>query len=545
MKLDPELAQEVRERLGRKTLPSPNSDEFKELLAHLLETDPETGALLQSAIYSDQLGDIEVEARKHAQRDQQRRRIHQKLFQRHDDITGEWHTSKTKMLGWFTAGSLFGIWLLFGSSSLLMRGEGETEAAAPQAPALTAQTGQATPPQDQDPFTDVVEQTNVDERATDAFANANTSQQPMIQIQSGNQEPATQAETSETSGGTEAIMDDPMLLNSEDPMLPSTDEEAGLAVFTRQGAGGELVAYRGGQSGNTQTSSGTGDPFAEEQPNSEQATPVGLSVYQKPNPEDQEVTTALRVFQAGVPEARPNLYTTPQQQAANENNPSANPQPTELNPAATNDTLVQVSQPVAQRIAQANSTATQPKASPYKTGQELEARLQLGVVAIDDTPLPVLAQANNGSIWSGQASLTPTGRVDIRFYEVLDSSGSHPVNAIAQANDGYLGLQTQVQETTPALASDLARSALRGVADYAQALGNESNVSIADGAAIISRDAPPLEASVAGSVARLFTPPEGDSQQALVRLAQVPADSILKVVVLSPNSASSFSQGDD
>lgn len=532
MKLDPELAQEVKERTGRKTLPSPNSDEFKELLTNLLETDPETGALLQSAIYSEQLGDVEMEARKHAKRDQQRRTIHRHLFKRHDDITGEWHTSKTKLLGWFTAASLLGIWLLFGSSSLMMNTGGETEAAAPE-PAATTQSAQAAQPQDQDPFDDAAEQTRADERATDAFANADTTQPPMLQPR--NTQPASQDPAPAASGGTEATTDDPMLQSSSDPLLPSTEEDAGLNVFTRQGGGGELRAYRAGQSSNPQNTSGAGDPFADDPADTGQATPVGLSVYQSPEPEGQEVNTALRVFHAGAPKAQPSLYSAPPQQASAPNNPTLG-----NTPAATTDLRAESAQPTAQRVVQSTPPEDHPTSStttPYKTGEALGARLQVGVVAIDDTPLPVLAQAEDGSIWSGQATLTPTGRVDIRFYEVLSANASQPINAIAQAEDGYLGLQAQVQETTPALASDLARGALRGVSEFVQALGNESDVSIADGTAIISRDAPPIEASVAGSVARLFTPPEGDDQQALVRLAQVPAESILKVVVLSPNAS--------
>jgi hypothetical protein len=182
----------------------------------------------------------------------------------------------------------------------------------------------------------------------------------------------------------------------------------------------------------------------------------------------------------------------------------------------------------------ASAPAPQQAKNPYKVGDSVSATLQVGVVAVDGTPLPVLARGDDGSVWQGQATLTPTGRVDIRFSDVLKSNRQHAVSAMAQAGDGYLGLPAQVTETTPALASDLARGALRGLSEYAQALGQQTDVRVEGNTPIISRGAPPLEASMAGSVARLFTPPEGEDQQALVRLAQVPVATSVTVVVLTP-----------
>lgn len=548
MKLDPVLAEEVKKKLGRSSLPPPNSDEFKELLAYLLDHDPETGELLQSALYSEQLGDIEIEARKHAKRDHRQRRVRQILFERHDDITGEWHSSKTKMLGWFTAASLVAIWFLFGSSSLLMRSGEETEAAVEQAPSSQVETARTPQPQSNDPFTDVADQIAADDRATDAFANASPPT-------TGNTEPMLQPVGQSGSGGTGSegeragesespvLSEDPMLLSSDDPMLPSTEEDAGLAVFNREGGnGGDLRAYRAGQSQAGGQSGESGDPFAEDGSSSAQASAVGLSVYQRPQPQEEQVVTALRVFHAGALKAQPLVYAPPEQPGSG---PATVPSQAEFAPDVPSDARAQAPQAGAQNVLQTQRVEVNPeRPEPYPTGSTFDAQLQLGVVAIDDTPLPVLAQANDGSIWSGQATLTPTGRVDIRFFEVLAATRPYPVSAIAQAEDGYLGLQAQVQETTPSLASDLARGALRGVSEHVQALGSESDVSITNGATIINRDAPPIEANVAGSIARLFTPPEGDNQQALVRLAQVPAQSTLKIVVLSEASSSSNPLGE-
>jgi hypothetical protein len=199
---------------------------------------------------------------------------------------------------------------------------------------------------------------------------------------------------------------------------------------------------------------------------------------------------------------------------------------------------------LAQGLPQGAAPPNAPKRAknPYKVGDSVAASLQVGVVAVDGTPLPVLARGDDGSIWQGQATLTPTGRVDIRFNTVLKGR-QHSVSAVAQAGDGYLGLPAQVTETTPALASDLARGALRGLSEYAQALGQQTEVRVEGNTPIISRNAPPLEANIAGSVARLFTPPEGEDQQALVRLAQVPAGTSVTVVVLTPSLISASEGG--
>lgn len=122
--------------------------------------------------------------------------------------------------------------------------------------------------------------------------------------------------------------------------------------------------------------------------------------------------------------------------------------------------------------------------------------------------------------------------MDITFSSAARERALQNLEAIALAEDGYAGVPATIKETTPALASDLARGALRGASEFVEGLRDQSSVTLSDGAALLSRDAPPLDASVLGSVARLFSPPEGEEQQALVRLAEVPAGTRLQVIVL-------------
>ena len=536
MKLEPNIAKEVSAKLGE-PLPQPNDEAFGELLERLDHKQPELAEKLRSGLIQEDLGDIESEARKHGQREQRGRRIRRALIMRYDELDGEHYISKLKALSW---GSLVGLGMMavmFMGGSLLGR-EAPVEAEVKQKPPVKV----ATPvvkeqPQDEDPFTGLAEELEQGERNASTFEGA----QPMPQAAKPKGQGQTTAEADEpmlsdaTSTTDEAMLGEGSML-SEEPMLPGTEEEdMGLGVYSAAAASEEVApglrAYGAGGSDNAGTGS---DPFAE--PGAAQEGPVGLAAYQLARPEE-EISSGLMSYQSEPGEDKGNrLFKQGVQETPKGGSGTASPRAPgipqssafEVNRLMTSGVgLGQGAPPTAPR------RATQPARNPYKVGDSVTATLQVGVVAVDGTPLPVLARGDDGSVWQGQATLTPTGRVDIRFSDVLKGSRQHTVSAVAQAGDGYLGLPAQVTETTPALASDLARGALRGLSEYVQALGQQTDVRVEGNTPVISRSAPPLEASVAGSVARLFTPPEGEDQQALVRLAQVPADTDVTVVVLA------------
>ncbi len=386
--------------------------------------------------------------------------------------------------------------------------------------------------QDDDPFDGLAEELEQGERTASTFEGAQPMPQPAT-AGSRSRQPEEPMLVDEPT-----VADEPML--TEEPLLPSTseEEELGLGVYSAAAATGEtpqgLRAYGaggGGGAGGAET-----DPFAEPGPAQEGA--VGLAAYQLATSEE-EVKSGLMSYQATPGEDR-GVRMFKSQIMAKTQTPQGNQEAAEKSVVPPGSAL-HVNRLISSGVALAQGVSEEPsqraprqKKQPYKVGDSIPASLQVGVVAVDGTPLPVLARGEDGSIWQGQATLTPTGRVDIRFTEVLTATGRHTASAVAQAGDGYLGLPAQVTETTPALASDLTRGALRGLSEYAQALGQESEVRVEGGTPVISRSAPPLEANIAGSVARLFTPPEGEDQQALVRLAQVPARTSVTVVVLSP-----------
>jgi len=537
VKYDAKVAKEVSTALGR-PLPSPQSKAFDDLLHELDRENPLLADKLRGSLIHETLGDMETQARRQNAGGYRRQRLTHMLFQRRSELDGKLYISKLKMLAW---GSLIPL-LFFGSfflgPTLVGSAESPVAEAAP-GPTVEPTVALAASPQDEDPFQGQPEVVDRNNRVADVVAG---SQNPKVPTQEeaategplavsdfglGDAETSPSAREQPTQASTEPATTDPML--GGDPQLPLTSEaeDPGLGVYragsSESSADPGLAVYRSGGDASMGTQTSSDDPFA--QPGTADGDgPVGLAAYRRAEPQE-ETPSGLRAFtQEPVQETELSAYT------------QAPPQPltaagsSGLPASAAAEQNAYLSSGIA--FTPDNSDAAAEGSEPYAVGDSLDATLQTGVVALGDAPLPVLARSDDGSIWQGQATLAPTGRVDLRFSEVLTKNGQYQVTAVGQSGDGYLGLQAQVSETTPALASDLARGALRGLSDYVQALGDQTEVRLEGGTPIISRDAPPLEASIAGSVAQLFTPPEGDEQQALVRLAQIPADTKLKVVVL-------------
>lgn len=537
MKLDPLVAEEVSEALGH-PLPHPEDDAFDELLLRLDEQNPELADRLRGGLIPSGGGDLELQARRTNARAAARRKLARALFQRHDDIEHEWYVSKSKLLFWSSLAGLGTMALLFWSAPLL---------GGPEEPPLQDRlTGELVPGggdetvptlvQEDDPFSGVSGEVAQDGRAQGALAGA----RPIPRTAAPASTPGTEEPTGEPEAdpspatGSDAAGDIDWLAQPaeatpaetpsyEDPVLPNTEGETdpGLLAYSQGAPEDAARGLRASGAGAPAPGAPSGDPFAEGgDGGTPDGGPVGLAAYRRAEPRE-EVERALLAFAAPPEELLPpRVFGRPAQAVPEARLVSG--APAEPDPYAA-----------AERApAAAPRAVPAPRADPYAAGDTLPARLSVGVVAMGSTPLPVLARATDGSVWQGTASLTPTGRVDLRFDRVIVGRSAHAVYAVGRAPDGYLGLPAAVSETTPALASDLSRGALRGLSEYVQALGAETDVRLEGGVPVLSRNAPPLEASVAGSVARLFTPPEGEGQRALVRLARVPAGARVAVVVL-------------
>ena len=175
------------------------------------------------------------------------------------------------------------------------------------------------------------------------------------------------------------------------------------------------------------------------------------------------------------------------------------------------------------------SVRAAPPAAPapsYAVGDSIKATLEVGPVIVEGDgggqsslgSNQVVARDEHGTAWVGEAVLQRSGRMTVSFSAAIDGNGERSVQAIALDKDAFAGLPATFQETSPALASDLARGALRGVSDYVDDLRSSGTAAFRGNTTTVTDTVAPLETSILGSVAELFTPPS-TTQQALIRVA--------------------------
>lgn len=536
MKLDPAIVRSVEAQTGRK-VPALHSSKFETFMEDLLKTHPEAAAELESARMLTTVGDLEYEERKLRSRENGLRGLKERLFYHRDEMDPSiTRPSKGKILIFGTGVVLFLFTAAFLGPDLIRKRPSMTLGNAVGQMVETSDTKAKPTPvqQNADPFAAVAETAQRDRQVEDSFAGAapstvgptpeNNQADGSVPNDASSGGSASQNEGAVPVTATPAPAES-VYASGAQPVLPSdAAEDPGLGVYnaaltsTSAPEPGLKVYGRGETQG-----TGQSDPFATD---SDSVSVDSLRLYGTATTEDPGLMAFRREGSAEARSEQPALFS----QSLDAAQPVRVPQVR----ATTNVSAELASPPVNQTIL---SPLPQGGAAapPYAAGETIQATLQTGIVAVDSTPLPVLARAEDDSVWQGEAVLSATGRVELNFYNVFTRSGQFQVTAVGQAPDGYLGLPSEVGETTPALVSDLARGTLRGVTDYVGSLGQVGSVTEVGGAPVVTRDAPPLEASIASSVAQLFAPPEGDAQQALVRVAEVPAQTPLQVVVLGSN----------
>jgi hypothetical protein len=171
-------------------------------------------------------------------------------------------------------------------------------------------------------------------------------------------------------------------------------------------------------------------------------------------------------------------------------------------------------------------------ASPVPPGLFFRAKLITGLLASPGLASPVLLEAEPNWCGTGRcaplrllglATLAANGRATVVLSQAfLDGT---PVEADAVAFDfadkGF-GLQGQVLDIAPALAADLIRAAVGGLADWVRALNNQTTVTVLPGGgAATSFQAAPLWAYALGRIGQTVAPPS--EATALVRAVVVGA----------------------
>lgn len=165
--------------------------------------------------------------------------------------------------------------------------------------------------------------------------------------------------------------------------------------------------------------------------------------------------------------------------------------------------------------------------APPLAGSLLEAELVLGIVLVEGGGAPVVARDTQGGLWLGRASLDRARRVQVAFDRWVKQEMVTP-RAASAYSQGLPGLPAEIRDETPALAADLLRGALAGVAQYARVAAQQTRWR-SEGGGVLETILPDLGTVVGGAIADLFAVQPGE--KALVRLAVVAQGTPLQIVV--------------
>lgn len=174
---------------------------------------------------------------------------------------------------------------------------------------------------------------------------------------------------------------------------------------------------------------------------------------------------------------------------------------------------------------------------PYVMGQTLKATLMTGTGVVDgaSNPVPVYAQAEDGSVWRGIVSLDGRKRLQIAFNAVAKDGTQFDVSAYAYSPaDGMAALPVKITATAPNAAYDIFNGIARGAQTFAQAMLNQKTVTyqqnVPGSAGTTTTNATPNFWLTAGAgLIGSFAVPEMKSS--VVMVGQLPAKTPLHIVV--------------
>jgi hypothetical protein len=173
-----------------------------------------------------------------------------------------------------------------------------------------------------------------------------------------------------------------------------------------------------------------------------------------------------------------------------------------------------------------NQTVTK-ASSLFAPGARVDAKLAVGLIAVQGQESPVVAQLEGGAIAFGKASLNSSGRVQITLLEVIKDGVSGPVNASALDTDGFPGLSVESREDSPDVVGKLWQAGLQGVSSYAQNVIEGATTTIANGATSVTQPQANLGLSLLQSLAQAFLTPTNQTTIKYARLEPQTAFEIL------------------
>ena len=215
--------------------------------------------------------------------------------------------------------------------------------------------------------------------------------------------------------------------------------------------------------------------------------------------------------------------------------PQPEAQPSTQQLAARQNTPLQGEPATAAQVAQAQSIDIQPDPTPigiklnFQAGTKIQAELETGIALLPGAVLPVVAVSAGDWCteppcptirWIGRAQLDGNPSVQVVFDTLIIEGETRPATAmILDPVTHTAGLEPRLVDDTPAATQDLIRALAGGASNYADALSQETTVSVIDGVAVTERTTPGLENFLLGSAAALFATEQ--DQTAIVRSARV------------------------
>lgn len=533
------MRKQVEEKLGRK-LPGPDEPSFYALLEELREKDPELAALLEGGIEFEQVRPPEEEVRQEVRKRAFLRGLYNRLFNRYDELTGEWVPSRPKQI-------LIGVG---GLMSLFVFMWAMNNIGGPKRPAQAQ-----TPPPAQSVVSTGVAPATPEVPGAEASPSASALEG---QAAPGGQAPQVPAPPAGASGATgEASLGTaPSTALPETIPPPPTPSSAGEVPPPPQTVGAYPASPASvGGTGTYLTPSMAA--YVRQAPAAEAAPAPPMTVYLRQGEAEAPAQASLSVplrAQAQEASTGPGLAVY-QGQAGSASGqvapvssfvayrkaeaPQAAPSASTASPQAQGPGLFEANLPEVFGRGQASptppSTAPSPPSptasSPYLPGTRLSGRLAVKLVVPEGQEVPVALETEDGATFLGKAKLSPTRRVEVNLDQAVLAGKVFPVRAVVLGADLAQGLPAQVREEAPSLVADLVRGSLRGLSDYVRARSQQTTVTTTPSGTVIQQgQAPPLELFLGAAAADLFSVPEGT--RAVVRVAEVAQGTPLTVLVL-------------
>jgi hypothetical protein len=130
--------------------------------------------------------------------------------------------------------------------------------------------------------------------------------------------------------------------------------------------------------------------------------------------------------------------------------------------------------------------------------------------------------------WLGEATLSPSGRLEVQFYQAILDGEAIELSGVAYGDDNAQGLPAHIADATPTLLADLVRSSAGGVTDYVEAQTNQRRVTTDGDTTVTEEVVPSLLDFVLGRATGTLQVPEGET--GVIRLAAVEKGTRLEVL---------------